>query len=84
MQTDDASNLFQTDAALEKSDARRLKAQRASKIGDPIQLPSKVLALEVRNQDAWVAESGWVARQVDLLVCILSLRTSFRLTNLNV
>ncbi|KAJ9108121.1 hypothetical protein QFC19_002588 [Naganishia cerealis] len=66
MQTDDASNLFQTDAALEKSDARRLKAQRASKIGDPIQLPSKVLALEVRNQDAWVAESGWVARQVDL------------------
>ncbi|KAJ9105272.1 hypothetical protein QFC21_001639 [Naganishia friedmannii] len=66
MQTDDASNLFQTDAALEKSDARRLKAQQASKVGNPIQLPSKVLALEVRNQDAWVAESGWVARQVDL------------------
>jgi hypothetical protein len=74
MQTDDASNLFQTDAALEKSDARRLKAQRASKVGDPIQLPSKVLALEVRNQDGWVAESGWVARQVDLVVCLSSSR----------
>lgn len=68
MQTDDASNLFQTDAALAKSDARRSKAQRASKIGDPISLPSKILALEVRGQDAWVAESGWVARRVDLIV----------------
>ncbi|KAJ9116746.1 hypothetical protein QFC20_000681 [Naganishia adeliensis] len=67
MQTDDASNLFQTDAALAKSDARRSKAQRASKIGDPISLPSKILALEVRGQDAWVAESGWVARRVDLI-----------------
>jgi hypothetical protein len=68
MQTDDASNLFQTDAALAKSDARRSKAQRASKIGDPISLPSKILALQVRGQDAWVAESGWVARRVDLTV----------------
>lgn len=68
MQTDDASNLFQTDAALAKSDARRIKAQRASKIGDPISLPSKVLALQVRGQDAWVAESGWVARRVNLTV----------------
>lgn len=68
MQTDDASNLFQTDAALAKSDARRIKAQRAAKIGDPISLPSKVLALQVRGQDAWVAESGWVARRVNLMV----------------
>ncbi|GHJ84326.1 hypothetical protein NliqN6_0728 [Naganishia liquefaciens] len=66
MQTDDASNLFQTDAALAKSDARRVKAERASKIGDPISLPSKVLALQVRAQDAWIAESGWVARRVNL------------------
>ncbi|KAI5450464.1 hypothetical protein NCC49_003086 [Naganishia albida] len=66
MQTDDASNLFQTDAALAKSDARKSKAQRASKIGNPISLSSKILALEVRGQEAWVAESGWVARRVDL------------------
>lgn len=68
MQTSDAQNFFQTDAAIEQDERRRIKSVRAAKLGDPIVLSSKILKLEVRGQDAWTAESGWVARRTDLKV----------------
>lgn len=75
MQTADAQNLFQTDAAIEQDERRQIKSVRAAKLGDPIVLSSKIIKLEVRGQDAWTAESGWVARRTDLRV---SLSRNFR------
>ncbi len=68
MQTTDTSNLFQSDAAYDKEEARARKRVRAARVGSPIELPSKVLRMVVRGQEAWTAESGWVARRVDLHV----------------
>lgn len=66
MQSSDANHFFQTDAALQKEDRRYHKSLRSSTLGDPITLPSKIVRLDVRGSDAYTAESGWVARRVDL------------------
>jgi hypothetical protein len=68
MQTTDSRNLFQSSASLSKQDARQRKLVRAAKVGDPIELGSKVVRMVVRGQEAYTAESGWVARRVDLRV----------------
>ena len=68
MNTSDESKLFQTDAQLAHKEARARKAVLTKTIGRPIQLPSRAIKLKVRGQDAWVAESGWVVRQICLHV----------------
>jgi hypothetical protein len=70
MNTSDESKLFQTDAQLAQKESQARKALLTKTIGRPIDLPSKAIKLRVRGQDAWVAESGWVARRVCLHVGI--------------
>lgn len=70
MQTDDPSNLFQTTAEIAQRDARSRKAILTKDIGEPISATSKVIRMIVRGQDAWVAESGWLARRVCLKVSL--------------
>lgn len=68
MNTADTSKLFQSDAQLAHQEARARKAVLTKTLGDPIQLASKAIRLVVRDQDAWVAESGWVVKRIDLNV----------------
>ena len=68
MQTNDSGNLFKTDAQLAKESSRSLKLERTKTVGEPIKLSSKPLAMEVRGNDCWTAESGFVVRRMDLRV----------------
>lgn len=72
MQTSDPGHLFQTTAQLKQAASRERKLKAAEKIGSPITLSSKVLALEIRDSHAFTAESGWQARRVDLKVRFIS------------
>ncbi len=60
--------LFHTEAFHAEQAARATKAERCKKVGEPIECPSKIISFEINGQDAWTAESGWVARKVDLRV----------------
>ncbi|KAL7414927.1 WD40-repeat-containing domain protein [Mrakia frigida] len=66
MQTNDSSNLFKTDAQLEKEDGRALKLERTKALGDPIKVTSRPLAMEVRGDECWTAESGFSLRRMNL------------------
>jgi len=68
MQTNDSSNLFKTDAQLEKEDDRALKLERTKDLGDPIKVTSRPLAMEVRGDECWTAESGFALRRMNLKV----------------
>lgn len=68
MQTTDESLLWISEADNERREARRTKAAQTSQAGEPIELPSKPLDLIVRGNDAWIAENGFVARRLDLVV----------------
>jgi hypothetical protein len=68
MNTSDESKLFQSDAQLAQKEAQARKAVLTKQIGDPIELGSRAIRLRVREQDAWVAESGWIVRRVCLKV----------------
>lgn len=68
MNTTDSDLLFKTDAQLDKEGARQAKLKRTKTVGEPIHLPSKPLALEVRGDEAWTAESGFVLRASNLQV----------------
>lgn len=69
MQAESSANLFRTDADLVRDAARAAKlAGTDSELGAPIALASKPLALLVNGDDAWVAESGFVVRRLDLRV----------------
>jgi hypothetical protein len=68
MQTSDEALLFQTDADAARIAARQQKASRTSNEGEPIKLASLPLDLLIRGDEAWIAENGFVARLVDLLV----------------
>lgn len=70
MQTTDTDLLFQTSQQLDATAQRKRKALAAEKVGSPIQVSSKVLGITVRWPDAWTAESGWVARHIDLEVSL--------------
>ena len=76
MQTSDETLLFQTDADAARSTARQLKATRTSDAGEPIKLASLPLDLLVRGDEAWIAENGFVARLIDLVVRRLRLSRS--------
>lgn len=68
MQAESAANLFQTDADLALAAARADQLAQTRDLGRPVALPSKALALLVDGDDAWVAESGFVVRRIDLEV----------------
>jgi hypothetical protein len=68
MQAKSSANLFRTDADLDRDAARAAKHARSKDAGAPITLASKPLALLVDGDDAWVAESGFVVRRLDLRV----------------
>ncbi|KAF5391751.1 hypothetical protein D9757_001755 [Collybiopsis confluens] len=51
---------------IEIADARAKKLERLKKVGEPIQLPGKALAIEVEGNDAWVAENTTLVRKLDL------------------
>lgn len=73
MQAENTDTLFQTDAELAKSAARQEKALRTARAGAPIKLSSKPLDLSIRPRKggpptAFIAESGFTARNVDLQV----------------
>ncbi len=68
MQTTDAGLLFQTTSSLTAAANHQLKVAATSRTGSPIHLSGKVLDLEIRGHKAWTAESGWLARCLDLTV----------------
>lgn len=68
MQTTDADLLFQTNQQLDATAQRQRKSLAAEKVGSPIKVSSKVLDITIQWPDAWTAESGWLARHIDLEV----------------
>lgn len=68
MQTTDTGLLFQTNQQLDAAAQRQLKVVAAENVGSPIQVSSKVLDIQIRWPDAWTAESGWLARHLNLEV----------------
>ena len=68
MQTTDTGLLFQTNQQLDANAQRQLKIVAAEKVGSPVQVSSKVLDITIRWPDAWTAESGWLARHLNLEV----------------
>ncbi|WVQ93618.1 hypothetical protein IAU59_000694 [Kwoniella sp. CBS 9459] len=66
MQSSDPGHLFQTTSQLNQAADREKKFKAAEKIGEPINVSSKVLDLVVRGQEGWTAESGFQARRLDL------------------
>ncbi|KAJ3129118.1 hypothetical protein HK098_002359 [Nowakowskiella sp. JEL0407] len=83
MQTTNPDSFFQSDHDLAIKKARDLKKRLNKNAGDPFVLPSKVLAFEIVAKPkvpeqpdetfAYVAESGHVARKVNLTVCIFKI-----------
>ncbi|OCF59552.1 hypothetical protein L486_02219 [Kwoniella mangroviensis CBS 10435] len=66
MQSSDPGHLFQTTSQLAQSANRERKSKASEKIGEPINVSSKVLDLVVRGQEGWTAESGFICRRLDL------------------
>ena len=67
--TTDKDHFFQTTTSLEQSSRRALKSK--NKLGNPIVLSSKLLDIipdPLHANNVYVAESGGVARRVDLSV----------------
>ncbi|KAF9507608.1 hypothetical protein BS47DRAFT_1398465 [Hydnum rufescens UP504] len=60
------TDFLQAEADLKKTHERQVKAERTKHVGDPIELKGKVIRMIVRDEHAWTAESGGVARRVDL------------------
>ncbi|KAF8201592.1 WD40 repeat-like protein [Pholiota molesta] len=59
-------NFVVAEAQLLIEQARKEKAERIKTLGDPIQLPGKPLAIEIRNNVAWIADNTTVIRKTDL------------------
>ncbi|WWC85896.1 uncharacterized protein L201_000763 [Kwoniella dendrophila CBS 6074] len=66
MQSSDPGHLFQTDSQLNQSVNREKKLKAAERIGEPINVSSKILDLSIRGQDGWTGESGFLCRRLDL------------------
>ncbi|KAF6765007.1 WD40-repeat-containing domain protein [Ephemerocybe angulata] len=63
---DSSKNYIVSEAQLLAEKARRDKSERFKTHGEPIELPGKALAFEVRGKHAWVGESTAVVRRLDL------------------
>ena len=70
---DSADNFFQSDSDLVTQERRN--AKRGNKAGDPIECTSKVLCLLLSEDSeyAYIGESGFIAKRINLLVNYLSL-----------
>ncbi|TFK86376.1 WD40 repeat-like protein [Polyporus arcularius HHB13444] len=66
MQPADDSNLLRSEAELKLAHARKDKAERIKDLGSPIEITGKALALQVRENVAWIAENTTVIRKLDL------------------
>ncbi|KAG8865397.1 hypothetical protein FRB96_000287 [Tulasnella sp. 330] len=66
MQTTNTENLFRTESAIKDEEARKRKADRMKDIGEPIAVDSKIIKAVIQGDEAWTAESGHIARRVDL------------------
>ncbi|WWC66639.1 uncharacterized protein I206_100542 [Kwoniella pini CBS 10737] len=66
MQSSDPGHLFQTTEQLKQSSKREKKLKSSEKIGEPINISSKVLDLIIKDQIGWIGESGFQARKLDL------------------
>ena len=69
---DSADSFFQSDSDLALQERRA--AKRGNKAGDPIECTSKVLCLLLpeNSEDseyAYIGESGFIAKRINLLVC---------------
>jgi hypothetical protein len=78
MQTTDSGLLFQTNQQLDANAQRQRKALASEDVGSPIRVSSKILDVQVIWPNAWTAESGWLARQLNLEVSMGS-KTGIRL-----
>jgi hypothetical protein len=67
MQTTDTDLLFQSTQQLNDAASRAGKRLAAADIGRPI-LTGKIIDFLIVGNEAFVAESGWQARQLDLAV----------------
>jgi hypothetical protein len=67
MQTSNPDYLFQSSAQLQDTDNRKRKRAAAAGVGSPLDV-GKVIDLVIVGGEAYVAESGWQARRVDLNV----------------
>ncbi|KAH9951290.1 WD40 repeat-like protein [Amylocystis lapponica] len=65
-QTTDKANFLRAEAELVLELARKEKAVKTKDLGSPIELPGKPLAIQIRGNAAFIAESTAVVRQVDL------------------
>jgi hypothetical protein len=68
MQTADTDLLFQTNQQIDAAAQRKLKIAASEDVGSPITVSSKILDVQVIWPNAWTAESGWLARHLDLEV----------------
>ena len=75
MQTADTGLLFQTNQQLDAAAQRKLKIVASEDVGSPITVTSKILDVQVIWPNAWTAESGWLARHLDLEVSSSSAST---------
>ncbi|KAI0374744.1 WD40 repeat-like protein [Pilatotrama ljubarskyi] len=66
MQPADKSNLLRSEAELLLERARKDKAERTQDVGSPIAITGKALAIEIRENIAWIAENTTVIRKLDL------------------
>ena len=68
MQTTNSNLVFKTDAQIVADSNSDRKREAAKLVGQPIQLSGKIINFAIVGQDAFVAESGWLARRVSLEV----------------
>ncbi|KDQ16241.1 hypothetical protein BOTBODRAFT_157068 [Botryobasidium botryosum FD-172 SS1] len=62
----DAHHFILAEADIAKAHARGVKGRRNRYVGSPIELKGKAIQMVVRDGCAWTAESGGVARKVEL------------------
>ena len=64
----DAQHFFQTDTDLLNDFKKQEKKKKVAKAGNPIATSSKVLCLLMSDSGAFVGESGYLAKKIDLNV----------------
>ncbi|KAL6309025.1 WD40-repeat-containing domain protein [Sparassis latifolia] len=57
---------IRAEVELIREDLRRRKAVSTKDLGSPIEIPGKALALQVRGDNAWIAENDHLVRKLDL------------------
>ncbi|OCH87419.1 WD40 repeat-like protein [Obba rivulosa] len=62
----DTSNFLRAESELIVEDARRKKAERTKDLGSPIRTSGKALAIQIRGNEAWIAENTSQIRRLNL------------------